>query len=258
MCELFAMSSSENRKINDLLKEFFSHSVDNPHGWGMALFYDRNAVSLEKEPHDASKSRYLKDRLSHDLVISNMMAHIRYATVGVTDYSNTHPFVYRDRTGRNWTMEHNGTIFDYEPLGRYVFRQEGTTDSERILMYIIERINEAEKHSGGRLSREERFHIVDDIVCDMSKGNKLNLILYDSSIMYVHTNYKNSLYYCEDDESVMFCTKPLSKGDWKPVPFTQLLGFRNGKLRLQGTVHGNEYIDNPDDIQMLYRDFSNL
>lgn len=86
----------------------------------------------------------------------------------------------------------------------------------------------------------------------------LNLILYDSSVMYVHTNYKNSLYYLEDNDSFIFSTKPLKEGEWKPVPFTQLIGIRNGELIYTGTIHGNEYVDDPEDLQMVYRDFSYL
>ena len=49
MCELFGVSSSEKVEPREMLKEFFSHSVIHPNGWGMAMFYG-NAVSLEKEP----------------------------------------------------------------------------------------------------------------------------------------------------------------------------------------------------------------
>ena len=47
MCELFGVSSGRRIEVNDLLKEFFSHSVRHPNGWGMAMFYE-NSVSLEK------------------------------------------------------------------------------------------------------------------------------------------------------------------------------------------------------------------
>lgn len=258
MCELFGLNSAVNVSINAKLKEFFTHSKDHPHGWGLALFYDKDAVSLEKEPVAAYKSRYLKERLRRDISISSMLAHIRYATVGVMDYSNTHPFVYRDISGRNWTLIHNGTIFDYAPLRKYTFTQEGNTDSERVLMYIVDRMNEAIREAGRKLTRQERFNVLDEIVSDMAKGNKLNLLIYDSSVMYVHTNFKDSLYYQKTGDTIFFSTRPLSLGKWEPVPFTQLLAFRKGVLKFSGRIHGNEYIENQGDIQMLYREFSNL
>ena len=56
----------------------------------------------------------------------------------------------------------------------------------------------------------------------------------------------------------MFSTLPLSREAWKPVPFTQLLAFRQGRLIREGTVHGNEYEDNPENIKFLYQIFADL
>ena len=58
MCELFGISSEENYNIRDYLKIFFSHSSAHPHGWGIACM-EENAVQIEKEPVQASKSNYL-------------------------------------------------------------------------------------------------------------------------------------------------------------------------------------------------------
>lgn len=49
MCELFGISSTKKVRVNEYLKEFFSHSVEHPHGWGMAAFYE-GVASIEKEP----------------------------------------------------------------------------------------------------------------------------------------------------------------------------------------------------------------
>ncbi|MGN1030656.1 MAG: class II glutamine amidotransferase, partial [Butyricicoccaceae bacterium] len=58
MCELFGFSSAEPVAINDWLKEFYTHSDQHPHGWGLALLNGHEA-SIEKEPVQATKSRYL-------------------------------------------------------------------------------------------------------------------------------------------------------------------------------------------------------
>lgn len=84
MCELFGVSSAQKIEVTDLLKEFFSHSVKHANGWGMATFYG-NAVSLEKEPIQAIKSAYLKERLQQNIQVQNMIAHIRLATRGVME-----------------------------------------------------------------------------------------------------------------------------------------------------------------------------
>ena len=111
MCEIFAVSSEQEVKLNALLSEFFSHGAKHPNGWGLAVFYG-NAVSLEKEPVEAGKSAYLKERLSHQILACNALAHIRQATVGQMEYANSHPFILRDGFNRAWTLAHNGTIFN--------------------------------------------------------------------------------------------------------------------------------------------------
>lgn len=81
MCELFGINSKEIIKCNEMLKDFFSHGIDNPHGWGIAAFYG-NAVSLEKEPVSSTESVYLKHRLTEDIENDKLIAHIRKASKG--------------------------------------------------------------------------------------------------------------------------------------------------------------------------------
>lgn len=260
MCELFGFSSEKGFVINDYLKEFYSHSDMHPHGWGLVCF-DGNEAFIEKEPVQASKSRYLRERLTVPVDHNNVFAHIRYATVGNVDYRNCHPYTRKDIRGRRWTLVHNGTIFDYHPLDKYFKLQDGDTDSERILMYLVDKINEKIREFGREPKAKERFLLFDEIVSQMAKGNKLNLLLYDGEYTYVHTNYKNSLYYLEKSDkgdSVLFSTQPLGKEEWKPVPFTTLLGYRNGSQVFRGTDHGNEYVDNEENLKFLYQTFSNL
>ena len=72
-------------------------------------------------------------------------------------------------------MVHNGTIFDYWQLDKYFKIQDGDTDSERILMYLVDRENEKTRELGREPDENERFLLLDEIVSDMAKGNKLNL-----------------------------------------------------------------------------------
>lgn len=257
MCELFGFSSEKGFVINEYLKEFYSHSDKHPHGWGLVRM-EGNEAMIEKEPVQATKSGYLRERLTVPVEDRNVFAHIRYATIGNVDYRNCHPYTRKDATGRRWTMVHNGTIFDYWQLNKYFKLQSGGTDSERISMYLTDKVNENIQKLGRELSAKERFLLLDGIVSDMAKGNKLNLLLYDGEVTYVHTNYEKSLYYLEKEDSVLFSTQPLSEEEWKPVPFTTLLAYRNGKLLFTGTNHGNEYVDNEENLKFLYQTFSNL
>lgn len=242
MCELFGVNSSKKIQLNDMLKEFFSHGIDHPHGWGMAFFYG-DAVSLEKQPEASCKSNYLKQRLRAKIEADKMLAHIRLATRGTMDYENTHPFVMRDNYGRPWTLGHNGTIFDCEILNTFVKTQQGQTDSERILCYMIDRINAEQERLRRPLSQEERFRLMDEIVCEITPENKVNLLVFDGELFYVHTNYKNSLHWCRKGDALVVSTRPLDEDAWEQIPMNTLFAYQDGELRYTGTNHVNEFIE---------------
>lgn len=257
MCELFGASAAKAIKLNSYLKTFYSHGRQHPHGWGLALFNNK-AAEIKKGKESAENSPYLKERLESPIEAETCLAHIRYATIGNIEYVNCHPYSKKDNSGRTYTLIHNGTIFDYPKLNKYINYQFGETDSERILLYILEVINIKQKQLNRALNGAERFNTLNDIITDMSKGNKLNLIIYDDEYVYVHTNYKNSLYYLTKDNATLFSTTPLSDEEWKNVPFTTLLAYKDGELKFKGTPHNSEYIQNDESVKLLYQIFSNL
>lgn len=257
MCELFGISAGGQVVLNDYLKEFFSHSTGHPNGWGMALLYG-NAVNVEKEPVPAYESAYLRERLRHRLSAQQMIAHIRLATRGLVTYENSHPFVMRDQSGRVWVLAHNGTVFDCPALNGYIHEQEGRTDSERILCHIVRSIDRRMDALGRALDARERFHVLDDVMREISSRNKINLLISDGELLYVHTNYADSLHFKRLEEGVIFSTVPLDRGKWEPVKLTALLAYRDGELVIQGTAHGQEYKDNPEDMRMIYMDYADL
>ena len=257
MCELFGVSSEEKIPLNELLREFFSHGVEHPHGWGMAFFYG-NAVSLEKQPENSCKSDYLKQRLRVKIAADHMIAHIRLATRGNLDYENTHPFVLRDNYNRTWTLAHNGTIFESGALTPFKHEQQGETDSEWILCYLISRVNELQEQKQRALSQEERFHLLNEIICNISPENKLNLLIYDGEQLYAHTNYRGSLHQCRKGKATVISTKPLDRDRWEELPLNTLQVYQKGSLCYTGTNHGNEFVDSDEKMRLLFLDFANL
>lgn len=235
MCELFGVSADRKVRVDPFLKVLMSHSIDHPHGWGMALFYG-GGVNVEKEPKTAWISDYVRTRLAHPIHARNIIAHIRLATQGSQVYENCHPFVSRERTGMAWTLAHNGTIFQSELLDTYRPVQEGGTDSERILLHIIHEMDAA-----GNPGPEERFRILDRIVLDIVENNKVNLLIFDGETLYVHTNMRGTLYQSHRDGAVLFATVPLDDGVWEPLPMMRLFAYRDGRLIAEGTQHNFEY-----------------
>ena len=251
MCEIFSLSSRHERNINEELEEFYSHSPDHPNGWGL-MVETEGFSNWEKEPICASKSVYLKHRLKVPVHGRIAMAHIRLATIGNINWNNCHPFCGIDRSGRRWILQHNGTIFEYDPMNKYVHIQEGETDSERILLYILDRINERIDKKGAELEKEERFKVIDEIVCSLSPGNKLNLNIYDEELLYVHTNCEGTFHIRKENEAVMFSTRSLKSGNWQPVPMTRLFAYENGEKIFEGTKHGEVYIEDPEKLRDLF------
>lgn len=257
MCEILGACSKNERCLNDYLKHFFSNSKKHPHGWGLAYIAGQK-LFIEKEPLQALESQYLKCRLSQPIISKNILAHIRYATIGNIEHNNCHPYTKKDNFGRQWTLIHNGTIFDYPLLNKFTKLQEGTTDSERILLHIVEEINLRQSSCDKPLKAKQRFELLNDIVSAMSKGNKLNLLIFDGEYMYVHTNYSNSLHFLESEKGIIFSTRPLTDENWQAVPFTTLLAYKDGELCFTGTNHGNEHQDNEETLKFLYQIFSDL
>ncbi len=257
MCELFAICAKQKTPANEYLRKFFAHGNEHPNGWGFATF-DGDDVHLEKEPENSANSRYLSNRLRAPITERVLLAHIRYATVGSLEYENCHPFTRRDASGRAWTLVHNGTIFNGSKLGRYVYVQEGGTDSERVLCHIVETINAFATREGRYPSPLERFELADRVVSELSDGNKLNLIFYDGEYLYVHMNMLDSLHYKEIPGGLVFATVPLDGLVWKTVPSTTLCVYCEGELAYQGTSHHKVFVDNPEDRKFLFLDYSGL
>ena len=261
MCEMLGISAKRRRKANATLREFFSHAERHPHGWGLARFGDDGALvapGVEKEPCKATTSECLRNLLDSRIDERTIIAHIRFATVGTMEYENCHPFTGTDNSGRVWTLVHNGTIFAGASLNDYMGLQFGETDSERVLLHLIARIDRAQNRQGHALAEKERFDVLSSAIGALAKGNKLNLLVFDGEDLYAHTNFRGSLHFLKEDGAVTLSTNPLSQGDWKPVPFTRLVAIKGGEFVREGPSHGNEYIYNPDDYRFVYMNFARL
>lgn len=257
MCELFGVTANRRVKINDLLKKFFSHSDEHRNGWGMA-FLDDDSVSIEKEPAKASASMYLRNRLTGRIDSSRFMAHIRKATVGDVSFSNTHPFTKRDEAGRTWVLVHNGTIFESPIISAYQYEQEGDTDSERILLYIVAQMNKHYISDFNDFDANERIRLIEGIIKRLAPENKLNIMLYDGDYFYVHKNEEGTLYMSEHSGSVIFSTHPLQDTGWVEVPQNQLLVYKDGELVHTGEKHEFTFVQTEEKTKLLYLGYAAL
>jgi glutamine amidotransferase len=77
-------------------------------------------------------------------------------------------------------------------------------------------------------------------------------------MLYVHDNLKGSLFVHHLDRSLIFATTPLNKEKCEPVEPCRLQAYKNGRHVLSGTAHQNEYIENPEDMRLIFLDYAQL
>lgn len=245
LCELYGIVGNNKININKTLSLFYKHSDKNPHGWGLA-YLDDNDISqtIYKEAVCANESKILPKLFKKPIETKVAIGHIRFATIGKITKVNCHPFSINDCTGRQWTLAHNGNIYSGLKLISYTKTQIGQTDSERVLLHIIENIDKATNEKGAELSATERCKLVDISISELSYRNKLNLLIYDSELFYVHTNIKDTLYYSLQEDHYCFVTVPLENNfEWSKVPLNKLNVYLGIDRVYLGEDHGNEFIN---------------
>jgi glutamine amidotransferase len=139
-------------------------------------------------------------------------------------------------------MMHNGTLFDFPQGEKYRKIQKGSTDSERMLLYIIDKINEFENDSG-LSSAEERFNLINDLLSQLADGNKLNIMIYDGELTYVHSNMRNCLYTLKRDDELVIASSPVNDDEnWMEIEINTVYGIVDGNVVFKGKNHGKEFI----------------
>lgn len=243
MCELYGIIGKKKISINETLELFYKHSVKHSHGWGLAYWNNNSESKIYNEGKCANDSELLQNILSSTIESNVSIGHIRFATAGSISHNNSHPFKKIDSSGREWTLAHNGHVYVGLQLLPYIENQVGGTDSERILLYLVNCINSKTKEKGIPLNNKERCEVVDSIVQELSYGNRLNLLIYDTEQFYVHANLKDSLYCSLQDNYYCFASTPLENDfSWDNVPLNRLLVYSDINLIYYGNDHGNEFI----------------
>lgn len=251
MCEIYAINAGRQIKNDAYLREFFSDSRWHPHGWGLA-WHDGANLKLFKEPVTAVESSYLEYLIGMGISCDMLVAHIRNATRGLVNYANCHPFVGLDHAGRRWMLLHNGTVIEDGPLRGYESLQAGTTDSERVLLLLLDRLNDAIDRKGGDLDADERYQVVSDLVADLSGGNKLNLVIDDGERTYAHTNtIQPTLYANRQPGAVYLCSRPLGEElPWEALTRCCVFALEHGRIVRMDKAHDHLF-DNDHYLQMI-------
>ncbi len=248
MCELFSVSLSRKKNISNDLEKFFGHCNKHPHGWGILREEDSHYI-MNKESVKADESKALHNILQTIEEQKLTLAHIRLATVGNIKYENCHPFQGKDISGRTWTLIHNGTIYSSSDLMKYLSIQAGDTDSERIFLYLIESINKLYEVEN-QVTDLMRIQAVENVVKILSPRNKLNLMIFDGELLYIHKNMDGTLYQKEVEDGIMFATSPLNDG-WIDFDMCTLKVYKNGEMIYVGDEETTEFVPTLEYITAL-------
>lgn len=141
MCRLFGLHAGHRAVtatfwLLDAPDNLAAQSRRNPDGTGLGVFDASGEPELRKQPMAAWHDRAFHCE-AHDMTGTTFLAHVRYATTGVLDVANTHPFLQDSRL-----FAHNGVVAGLDLLDDRL-RTEGVselvggqTDSERVFALI--------------------------------------------------------------------------------------------------------------------------
>lgn len=138
MCQLLGMNCNVPTDICFSFEGFCERggkTADHEDGWGIAFFEGKACRTfLDTEPSCTSPvAKLVKE---YPIKSLNTIAHIRKATIGEINLSNTHPF-QREAWGLNWIFAHNGDLWNYNPTISGRFQPVGTSDSEKAFCVIL-------------------------------------------------------------------------------------------------------------------------
>ena len=104
----------------------------------------------------------------------------------------------------------------------------------------------------------ERIQVLETLVRELAPANKLNLLIYDGTLLYAHYNARGTLHVREEEDAVTFSTAPLAEGSWQEAPFCRLTAWKEGRLLYEGKEHEHEYIPDEASIRALFMAYAGL
>lgn len=264
MCELLALSTSQPTQLTFSLHTLAARGGDTGStrdGWGVA-FYQGDDVALFREPAAAGSSaliRYLETQgPSTNLAIS----HIRHATQGAVQLSNTQPFV-RELGGRMHVFAHNGDLTGIDrsqALATGLYRPIGNTDSEQAFCALLTRLRPLWK-VGGPPPLQERMSLLAAFAADLRPLGPANFIYADGDAVFAHGHRRiqppshrvgppglwtlqrhcasadrsperqGGVAITESERAVVWIASvPLTDEAWRPLAEGELLAVRDGEV----------------------------
>lgn len=228
MCEVYGFCGNKPTRLNRYTDEFWLHSKVHQDGFG---YYLADKDLLYVNPNSAMN--YIKGLSKFNFESKLALCHIRFKTHGPASAENCHPFIKYDSRGVKWSLIHNGYISDNPITSALGTLQNGETDSERILLAIIEAVNCLYEHAYITDQQEFLYYLyiqIEVALTELASLGKTNLIFTDNKTnnMYVYMNAPRTLFYLKTPDGYHISTTPLSKENWIAVEPHKLHVFNNG------------------------------
>jgi predicted glutamine amidotransferase len=250
MCRLIGIVGTHPLPVREAMEAFFPLCTEGHikctmkpghlDGWGLSGYSAKRAVYFDRKAESLNASRKAYDQAVEKAARSQspvLIGHIRKASEGGRDISNTHPFHSRD-----WIFAHNGTVFgaaaslplqDSEP--------QGQTDSERLFLWMADQVRNADDPTEALVSLIKKNR--QDLVY-----SALNFLMTDGERLWAYREFGDkrfdpgetlqerekyyTLYYARVERSIVVCSEPLKALSkmWQPLASRTLAVFTPAML----------------------------
>lgn len=264
MCELLAVSSSRAARLTFSLRRLAARGGATAlahDGWGVA-FYQGVDAELFREPAAAADSLLVGFLERHGPTTQLAVSHIRHATWGAVQLSNTQPFK-RSLGGHAHVFAHNGYLsgIDLNPIFvAPIDLPVGQTDSEFAFCALLARMRAL--WSGAELpTLAARMAILDEFAADLRALGAANFLYSDGDVLFAHGHKRANrlngplevpgLWMLQrrrtprhadpvhvagvvaehgETSAVLVASVPLTHEDWKPFGEGELVAIRHGHI----------------------------
>ncbi|QUY41496.1 class II glutamine amidotransferase [Acaryochloris marina] len=189
MCQLLGMNCNGPTDICFSFEGFCARggkTDDHKDGWGIA-FFEGAACRIFLDDKPSATSAIAKLIREYPIKSTNVVAHIRKATIGPVGLENCHPFT-RELWGRHWVFAHNGDLPTLKSGSLGTYRSVGQTDSERAFCLIMNQLRD--KFPQEQPPMEELFPVLQEMTQAIASHGIFNYLLSDGKHLFVHCSTK--------------------------------------------------------------------